>query len=126
LESIFPGGGDGEKFQEFLVDIEQETNMFADLVAHFDPTVVEPSSGSHLEKIIQTYEELQVKSREASAYISCLHAQNTKDTTAQMLVGKRSTIQAHIAAVKTKLDQQLALISDDTWEECLQTEALQP
>ena len=126
LESIFPGGGNGEKFQDFLVDIEQETNIFADLVAHFDPTVVEPSSGSHLEKIIQTYEELQVKSREASAYISCLHAQNTKDTTAQMLVGKRSTIQAHIAAVKTKLDQQLALISDDTWEECLQTEALQP
>lgn len=126
LESIFPGGGDGVQFQEFLETIEKETMGFADLVAHYDPTVGKLENENQLGKIFHAYEKLQLKSREASAYISCLHAQNTKDTTAQMLVGKRSALQANIRAIKTKLDQQLALISDDIWQECLQTDTLQP
>src|SRR5699024_9234736 len=113
-------------FQEFLLEIEQETRKFEAEVAHFDPTIVDAASVSQFVKIFQTYEKLQVKSREASAYISCLHAQNTKDTTAQMLVGKRSSMNAMIAAIKTKLDQQLAFISEDTWRECLQTNELKP
>lgn len=126
LESLFPGGGNSEKFQVFLKEIEEETEEFAIEVDTFNPTVVELRNGNHLEAIFSLYEKLQVKSREAGAFISCLHAQNTKDTSAQLLVGKRSTIQANISAVKTKLDQQLALISEETWKECLHTDALRP
>lgn len=126
LESIFPGGGHSTELQDFLDDIEEGTKKFSKVVSNFNPTDVDPSSGQQLQAIFSQYEQLQLKSREASAFVSCLHAQNTNDSTAQLLVGKRNEFQANLSAVKTKLDQKLALIADDTWEACLDTDALRP
>lgn len=126
LDSLYSGGSRSASFKNFLEHIQQDAEHFSEEVAHFDPRRVDAERGSSLADVFKTYEQIELKMREASAFISCLQAQDTTDTDAQMLVGKRNDMQATITAIKTKLDQQIALIPASTWDTCMKSEALRP
>ena len=115
LEVIFPGGSASKQFHTYIDNIEKEIGNLAAEVEQFTTNAPET-----LEKIIDNLEQTVKKLREASAFISCLSAQNMKDEQADLLVGKRSELSAKLAAVKTKLDQKLMSIDKTKWQEILE------
>ncbi|MFC4556895.1 M3 family oligoendopeptidase [Virgibacillus kekensis] len=123
LEVIFPGGSGSKEFRTYLVNVQEETRSLKKLIESFQPDTGKVDADK-LVSIVEQFEDVRKKMREASAFISCLSAQDVKDKEASLLVGKRSEISAEMNAVKTLLDQKISIINDSTWKELLRNPAL--
>lgn len=123
LDVIFPGGSDSEAFRTYLKEIEQAKEEFAIKVEAFKPEHDEVKAEQLIE-IVNHLERVSKKLREASAFISCLSAQDVTDEKASLLVGKRSDLRAEMEAVNSKFVQKLVQVDDATWDSLLQHEGL--
>ncbi|WP_404459081.1 M3 family oligoendopeptidase [Oceanobacillus kapialis] len=123
LDVIFPGGSDSEAFRTYLKEIEQAKEEFAIKVEAFKPEHEEVKAEQLIE-IVNHLERVSKKLREASAFISCLSAQDVTDEKASLLVGKRSDLRAEMEAVNSKFVQKLVQVDDATWDSLLQHEGL--
>ncbi|MFD2628191.1 M3 family oligoendopeptidase [Oceanobacillus kapialis] len=123
LDVIFPGGSDSEAFRTYLKEIEQAKGEFAIKVEAFKPEHDEVKAEQLIE-IVNHLERVSKKLREASAFISCLSAQDVTDEKASLLVGKRSDLRAEMEAVNSKFVQKLVQVDDATWDSLLQHEGL--
>lgn len=121
LDVIFPGGSDSQEFRKYLNDVDKEMNELKQIVENFTPTN-EVKDQNELIVIVKELERVMKKYREASAYISCLSAQNVKDEQADMLVGERSELGAKFGGIQTTFTQKLVLLNDETWETLLKEE----
>ncbi|WP_047982187.1 M3 family oligoendopeptidase [Ornithinibacillus contaminans] len=124
LDVIFPGGSESKEFQAYLKVVQGDMKELSNAVKAFDPTDKE-NSVSVLASIINQLEPAMKKLRESFAFISCLSAQNVKDATANLLVGERSALGAQMGGIRTVLNQKLASIPEDVWQEIVQHESLQ-
>ncbi len=124
LDVIFPGGSDSEAFRTYLKEIEKEKETFSSVVEAFTPEKQEVSA-EELTEVVTNLEKVMKKLREASAFISCLSAQDVTDEKASLLVGKRSDLRAEVDAIMSKFEQKLVAIKDNTWAALLENEALQ-
>lgn len=118
LEAIFPGGSSSETFHTYIENVQKETQQLAVAIENFKPKEGKVNA-DELSNIVSKLENVRNKMREASAFISCLSAQDVKDKEASLLVGKRSALTAEMNAVKTNFDQKLNSIDDATWDELL-------
>ncbi|PAE30211.1 oligoendopeptidase [Paenibacillus sp. 7884-2] len=118
LDTLFPSGSESEQFQAYVDNIKDEMKGLSVMVEQFNPQ--EEDYESEFVQIIHKLETTVKKLREASAFVSCLSAQNVKDEKADILVAQRSVLSAEMGSITTKLDQKLIIIPDSSWEALLQ------
>ncbi|MCG3420369.1 M3 family oligoendopeptidase [Oceanobacillus jordanicus] len=123
LDVIFPGGSDSEAFRTYLKDIQKDKETFSAEVEAFTPEDGNVEA-EQLTGVVNELESVMKKLREASAFISCLSAQDVTDEKASLLVGKRSELRAELDAIMSKFVQKLVAIEDTTWVTLLQHDGL--
>ncbi|MFA1818764.1 M3 family oligoendopeptidase [Virgibacillus oceani] len=123
LDVIFPGGSESEEFHTYITDNEKEMENLAIEVDRFSPEQSNINEG--LTNIVNQLEKITKKAREASAFVSCLSAQDVNDKKASLLVGKRSELKAKMDAIQTNMEQKLIQIDETSWHEILQSDPLQ-
>lgn len=123
LDVIFPGGSDSEAFRTYLKEIEKDKETFSAEVEAFSPEDGNVEA-EQLIGVVNELESVMKKLREASAFISCLSAQDVTDEKASLLVGKRSELRAELDAIMSKFVQKLVAIEDTKWVTLLQHDGL--
>jgi oligoendopeptidase F len=115
LDSLFPGGSESEEFQRYLSEIREQLAALKDRIASLDETVdLDRFCG-----IVGGMETAIVKLRQASAFISCLLAQNTADKKAMELRGQVSENFSQYFNLLAVLDEKIRAVDDSRWEEWL-------
>ncbi len=120
LDVFFPGGSSSPEFTTFLAELEQDINQAAELVTQ------ERSSVAEWVELLDTVQDIAGRMRQASAFVSCLNAQNVRDEQARILAGRVRQLGASNASVMTSVDEQITAIAEDTWAELLQAPELAP
>src|SRR5699024_12771323 len=113
------GGSKSKDFHVYLEEVERNLNTLNTMIESFDP-INTNLNASQLKEITDQMEVTTKKLREASAFISCLSAQDVNDAYADLLVGKRSQLQAVMRASRTKFGLKLALVTDEIWQKLLE------
>ncbi|MDK8183846.1 M3 family oligoendopeptidase [Paenibacillus sp. UMB4589-SE434] len=114
LDIIFPGGSESKELDMCLAQVEQDIVGLTHILKQMPE--LETSSHVHtLAEKIDEYQTLSQRVREASAFIGCLTAQNTKDKKALQLTGRSFAIAAKMNTLSTLLDQKLEQMSDELW-----------
>src|SRR5690625_1425721 len=123
LDVIFPGGSESEEFYTYLSDNEKEIEKLAAEVARF--SAEQPDTIEILAIIVKQLEKITKKTREASAFVSCLSAQDVNDSKAGLLVAKNNEFKAKMDAIQTSLQQKFIQIDEARWNDILQSDALE-
>lgn len=124
LESFFKGGSSSEEFTAHLQLAQAKVEQFKELVSAWVPGTLTQDKVK-LAEIIESFETVTKKVRQAGAFVSCLQAQNTADKKAAELRGKVTVLSADFQSVLTELDQKLTAIEEEDWSEIIKTEKLE-
>jgi pepF/M3 family oligoendopeptidase len=110
LDTFFPGGSSSPEFREYLEELEQDIKDFS--------AELRPGFGQDenlLLNVIAKVQDISKRLRHASAFVSCLGAQDVHDTQARILAGRIKQIAASFAQILTTLDDELVKIPDEQW-----------
>jgi len=125
LEVLFPGGSQSPQLEAFLAQLEAD-------IAALRPKVAEAKVPANLAEgrawagLVETVQEVTRRLRQAGAFVSCLNAQNVKDTRAKQLGARVSQISAAFSSVLNLLDDQLLKMDDDVFAAVLQEPNMEP
>jgi pepF/M3 family oligoendopeptidase len=111
MDSIFPGGSSSPQFATYV------DSLASDVEALSKEPGAPPETAADWAAKIGRVQDVAKRLRHASAFVSCLNAQNVHDRQARILGGRTSRINAALASVLTRLDEQLLKITDAEWEE---------
>lgn len=125
LEIFFSGGSSSLEFQKHLEAIKLEVQAFSLLVNSYDLTVDQVEQQLTLQTIINQFELVVKKVRQAGAFVSCLEAQNVEDKQASILRGKVTELSATFQNVLTQLDQKLSQFKEEEWKALFENSNLQ-
>ncbi|HET7658253.1 MAG TPA: M3 family oligoendopeptidase [Bacillales bacterium] len=125
LEGIFPGGSESEEFASYIHQLGTDIEKLQGEIAGF-PVLTTVEQADRLKHLFVQIEDVQARLHEASAFISCLTAQDVNDKEAVRLRGRLRELGAAQATGLTKLDAKLVDIDDKVWEGLLKEEGLQP
>lgn len=123
LETFFKGGSDSKEFQVHLTQVATLINQFEQHVTTWE----QPSSNENNEAFLTALDYLQKSSQmlhEASAFVSCLQAQDTSDMKAKELRGQVTQLSAKLQTVLTVFDEKLVHIPDQIWKSLIQVTEL--
>ncbi|GIN60378.1 oligoendopeptidase [Robertmurraya siralis] len=115
LDVFFEGGSGSPKFAQHLQETKQLVAEFKALVSNWEPKNVVREDAIDLKTIVDKFEVVTKKVRQAGAFVSCLQAQNTEDSKADVLRGDVTGLNAEFQIVLTELNQKLTTIHDDVW-----------
>lgn len=119
LEVFFKGGSSSPEFADHLKAASEEIAIFKQEVADWKPNA-QPNQSSKLEYLVERFEGAAKKVRQAGAFVSCLHAQNTDDKKAGQLKATVTELSASLQTALTIFDQKLSSFSPDVWNGLLQ------
>jgi oligoendopeptidase F len=125
LEVFFPGGSESKEFASYLDQLEQDIASFRSQIQAKRGTASVNEVGTWKEWI-NLLQNLAPRLKHGSAFTGCLLAQNVKDQKAKILSGRVQQIQASYASVMTLVDEQLLLVSEQTWESIVSNQDIQP
>ncbi|MFD1675461.1 M3 family oligoendopeptidase [Alicyclobacillus fodiniaquatilis] len=111
LDVIFQGGSTSTEFDTYLAQLSQDMTTFSANVEQLNST----SASQQLAAAILHMQDIAARLREAGAFISCLTAQDVKDTEARLLVGRVSQLRAKYNVSLTKLDAVLTGLTADAF-----------
>lgn len=118
LEVFFQGGSNSKEFYTYLSEIQTELDQFEQQIQQF--------STDSLEDVLASYESVVKKVVQASAFISCLLAQDVKDKAASQLQGKVAQLHAKLQVQLGALDEKLVGIDEVSWSKLIQKDVFQP
>ncbi|MGE7759171.1 M3 family oligoendopeptidase [Peribacillus sp. NPDC097895] len=121
LDIFFKGGSSSSEFLLFLDEINEEVQEFDRLVSNINS---EENDESSLISAFDLFKNTNMKSRQASAFIGCLEAQNAQDKKAGQLRIKQMKIVASLKMVLSKLDEKLMQLDDAFFQKILDKEPL--
>ncbi|SMG57072.1 oligoendopeptidase, pepF/M3 family [Paenibacillus aquistagni] len=123
LENIFPGGSSSDALKASLAQVEQDIQAMNETLIRVseDTSSLDIPSFSAL---IVELQEVTKRLREARAFIGCLTAQNTKDKAATQLSGKSRAISSKFSALGTRVDEVLAKLTQEQWNQLLAHEEM--
>ena len=119
LDVFFEGGSDSPEFTAHLKAAEGEIAQFKKEVESWEPADHE-NEGSRLASLVGMFDGAARKVRQAGAFVSCLHAQNTGDKKAGQLKAAVTELSASLQTALTIFDQKLSGFSDSVWDELVQ------
>lgn len=125
LDVIFPGGSSSTYLDQHLKEIKRDFPALKEKILALDITTdaIDVSEWSHC---INGLQEMSGRISEASAFISCLNAQNARDEQAQLLRGKSTQLLACLQSVQTSLESKITKLTDKAWSRLIEDERLQP
>lgn len=115
LDAFFPGGSASREFAAYVDSLSADVETLSKEGGDAPQTAAEWAA--RLAKLQGVAKRL----RHASAFVSCLNAQNVHDRPARILGGRTSRINAAFASVLTRLDQHLLQVPDAEWPGLLET-----
>ncbi|NKE05183.1 M3 family oligoendopeptidase [Mesobacillus selenatarsenatis] len=124
LDVFFEGGSASPEFAAHLKEAGVEIDQFKKEVENWQPADQE-SERTTLESLVGMFDNAARKVRQAGAFVSCLHAQNTNDKKAGQLKAAVTELSASLQTALTKFDQKLSSFSDSVWSELVQEGLLQ-
>lgn len=122
LDSIFPGGSTSDAFRVYVDNIKIEIQTLQtqlDTISPEQENLTEP-----LIAFTNDLEKTMFHIREASAFVSCLSAQDVTDEHANTLVAERSTLSASFSGLLTNFMQKLSRIPEEKWKTVLKANEL--
>ncbi|WP_102274487.1 M3 family oligoendopeptidase [Cytobacillus massiliigabonensis] len=123
LDVFFKGGSSSEAFLTHLKETKERINDFETSVHNWEQT----KTISDQEEIISLMEKFQFvlkKLREAAAFVSCLQAQDTGDKKAAEHRAAITQLSAAFMSVLTLFDEKLTSYDSDVWAELVETTGL--
>lgn len=121
LDIFFKGGSSSKEFLIFLDEMNEEVKELDRVVSNINP---EGNDESSLIQALDLYKNTNMKSKQASAFIGCLEAQNAQDKKAGQLRIKQMKIVASLKMVLSKLDEKLIQLDDAFFKKILEKEPL--
>jgi oligoendopeptidase F len=118
LEILFPGGSESQAFQDYLTQIEHDIPILQDNIENIEPSTIDVELKA-FEEVIQSIQDISIRVRQSSAFVSCLSAQNMKDKKAVILGGRVKSAYTTLLSTLTLFDQLLITIDDTVWETIL-------
>ncbi|MCP3029041.1 M3 family oligoendopeptidase [Halobacillus sp. A5] len=115
LDIIFEGGSDSEEMKQYVQAIKDKLSALHHLIEKFTPPRI-PEQSSDLTNVVHQIEDVSMRIRQFSAYISCLTAQDVNDDKANYWVTVRSEIGAQFKNIQTQFDQKLVQIDANIWK----------
>ncbi|MFB5190170.1 M3 family oligoendopeptidase [Alicyclobacillus fastidiosus] len=115
LDAIFPGGSESKAFRLHLDHLATDIDSFATAVAKLPE-----QDTKDVAQAILTMQDIAARVREAGAFVSCLNAQNVKDTEAKRLGGRLNALRAEYVKALTTLDDTLVHLPEDQYAKLLQ------
>lgn len=122
LDVFFEGGSHSQEFISHLNNIKNLLDQFEAKVEKWD--IPQSSDAQNLSELLDMFQETGQNMRQAGAFVSCLQAQDTKDTKANELKGMVTALSSRFSTILTGLDEKLSKIDDPVWEGILQQEPL--
>ena len=120
LEVIFPGGSSSKEYEAYLNQLEQDIDSFSGKLK--SGNII---SNSDLVSLIDEFQHISKRLRHASAFISCLTAQDVKDSKAKLLSGTVKQLSAKLSSAMTVFDSHLIEIDGDQWKALIEMPELQ-
>lgn len=115
LNSLFPGGSSSESFSSYLILLRSKIQeLHANTVQNRGEA--DPQSWANL---INLFQEVHVRLRQASAFVSCLTAQDVQDQQAQKLGAEVSQLRAELGSIANLIEEQTLQLSDAEWEKII-------
>lgn len=115
LDVFFEGGSSSPQFAEHLQQTKGLVEDFKAIVSSWVPKNVVLADAAELKAIVDKFETVTKKVRQAGAFVSCLQAQNTEDVKAESLRGRVTGLGADFQIALTELGQKLTTIDDEIW-----------
>jgi oligoendopeptidase F len=119
LEVFFKGGSSSPEFADHLKAAGGQIEKFKKEVEGWEP-VNQSNESAMLANLVGLFDGAAKKVRQAGAFVSCLHAQNTDDKKAGQLKATVTELSASLQTALTIFDQKLSSFSKDVWGELLQ------
>lgn len=119
LEVFFKGGSSSPEFADHLKAAGGEIEKFKKEVEGWEP-VNQSNESAMLANLVGLFDGAAKKVRQAGAFVSCLHAQDTDDKKAGQLKGTVTELSASLQTALTIFDQKLSSFSKDVWNDLLQ------
>lgn len=114
LETIFPGGSSSPQLASFLETLEKDMQALQQDVKNLSvPATI--GDAKALEAFLEQFQSCYARVREASAFVSCLTAQNVNDKKAVQLSGRVTSLSASLQSVKSRFDNVLRGMNDELW-----------
>ncbi|MDF2857273.1 MAG: oligoendopeptidase [Neobacillus sp.] len=118
LDVIFKGGSESPEFADHLKITSELIERFQAKVN--DWTLLHTSEDMvYLKELLTDFEQAGQKLRQASAFVSCLQAQNTNDKKAYSLDAAVTGLGAAFQTALSAFDNTLTSISDEVWSQIL-------
>lgn len=112
LDSIFAGGSESQQLIEHIGKVVRDIGDIEALIPF--GTAVEPWL-----TMVDRLQDISSRLAQASAYIGCLNAQNTKDMEAKLLGGQLRQIYAAFKSAMSTVEERLLTIENEEWEKLL-------
>ncbi|MFT9598404.1 M3 family oligoendopeptidase [Mesobacillus sp.] len=119
LDVFFEGGSASPEFAAHLKAASEEITQFRKEVEGWQPAD-QASEAGRLASLVEMFDGAARKVRQAGAFVSCLHAQNTGDKKAGQLKSNVTELSAALQTALTIFDQKLSSFSENVWEELVQ------
>lgn len=121
LDTFFPGGSSSEKFITHLKRVEEDIDSFETSIKNWKTSSTE---GTKLGTILKKLQNADMGLEQAESFVSCLQAQNMKDSKANELRGIVTILTSRLNTALTYLDKELVAINNDEWKEMMEHEDL--
>ncbi|QNG60522.1 M3 family oligoendopeptidase [Metabacillus idriensis] len=123
LDVFFEGGSGSEAFKKYLEELALDVPAFKDQAEHLK--VPQSAADSvYLDKILEKFQGIAKRMRQAGAFVGCLQAQNTNDKHASILRGKITQLSSQFQNALAIFDQKLVKVEDTVWTELVNSETL--
>ncbi|GMA58376.1 oligoendopeptidase [Alicyclobacillus sacchari] len=116
LDVIFAGGSKSHAFRSFLDDLDTRIQRFTDACASLVQGSATPTA---LAQLVLDMQDIAARTRESGAFISCLTAQNVRDTDAKLLLGRLQQMRAAFASALTTFNELLTSLNETAFSELL-------
>lgn len=121
LDVFFKGGSESPEFNAFIDALPAKVEDFFSYLK----SLQQPMSATQIIETLIRMKDVLVEISHAGGMLSCLTAQNTKDTKALLLQDKLNSIAANFAPAALRFQQLLAEINEPDFEALLEEAELQ-
>ncbi|MBW7476542.1 M3 family oligoendopeptidase [Paenibacillus oenotherae] len=127
LDVFYEGGSGSPAFRNELQTMEADIeSLSADLGEAAASEAGGTDRGGKLSEWTNIVQSVLLRLRQSESFVSCLLAQQVKDTAALGLNDKVKTLSAKFNGVLTSYDEQLLLTEDEVWRDWLKRDEIAP
>jgi oligoendopeptidase F len=123
LDVFFSGGSSSQAFMNHLHNSKEIVEEFQCKVISWEPSN-KVTDQDHIANLVEAFQGVAKKIRQAGAFVSCLHAQNTNDKKVGALRCQVTELSASLQNALTVFDQKLTTYDEQIWKEILKEEVL--